>query len=118
MANPNRGQVALGDYILSFSINALCELEDLLDQPMMEIVAAMQAPDKMRMKTVRAMFWAALRDHHDDIDLHGAGLIVSELGMATAMAKVGEAFRLAFPTAKAGAEGKPPANPRQAKARK
>lgn len=116
MANPNRGQVALGDYILSFSINALCELEDLLDQSPMEIVASLQAPDKMRMKIVRAMFWAALRDHHNEIDLQRAGLIISELGMEAAMAKVGEAFRLAFPAAKAGAEGKRPANPRQAKA--
>ncbi len=117
MANPHRGQVSLGDYTLSFSVNALCELEELLDQPMMEIVAAMQAPDKMRMKTVRAMFWAALRDHHDDIDIHGAGAIVTDVGMTVAMSKVGEAFRLAFPTAKAGAEGKPKANPRPAKAR-
>ena len=117
MANPHRGQVSLGAYTLSFSINALCELEDLLDQPMAEIVAGMQSPEKMRMSTVRAMFWAALRDNHPAIDLEGAGLIVSELGMGAAMAKVGEAFRLAFPTAKAGAEGKPKANPRPAKAR-
>lgn len=118
MANPHRGQVSLGDYTLSFSINALCELEELLDKPMMEIVAAIQSPETMRMSTVRALFWAALRDHHDAIDLNGAGLIVSELGMKVAMAKVGEAFRLAFPEASTGGAGsKPKGNPRTAKAR-
>ena len=88
MANPHRGQVSLGDYTLSFSVNALCELEDLLDKPMMEIVAAIQTPETMRMSTVRALFWAALRDNHDEIDLAGAGLIVSEFGMKAAMAQI------------------------------
>ncbi|WP_411033841.1 hypothetical protein [Shinella sp. BYT-45] len=116
MANPHRGQVALGNYTLSFSVNALCELEDLLDKPMMEIVTAIQTPEKMRMNMVRALFWASLRDHHEEIDLKEAGQIVSDLGMKAAMAKVGEAFRLAFPEAGAGAEANGKQNPRRAKA--
>ncbi|MDW9877325.1 hypothetical protein GOC31_20850 [Sinorhizobium meliloti] len=116
MANPNRGSVALqvGDrvYTLSYSINALCELEDLLEKPVAEIVKAIQTPAELRMSSVRAIIWAGLQDHHEGLTVKEAGQIASEAGMQAALAKAGEAFRLAFP---APAEGGAKANPRKAK---
>lgn len=116
MANPNRGSVALqvGDraYTLSYSINALCELEELLDKPVASIIEAIQKPAELRMSSVRAIIWAGLQDHHQGLTVQEAGQIASEAGMQAAMSKVGEAFRLAFP---APAEGVPKANPQKAK---
>ncbi|WP_234897216.1 gene transfer agent family protein [Sinorhizobium medicae] len=64
MANPHRGSVAfnVGDraYTLSFSINAICELEELLGQPVPQIAATLNKPEEIRMTTVRALIWAAL----------------------------------------------------------
>lgn len=114
MANPLRGSVALqaGDraYALSFSVNAICELEAELDKPVAEIIASLQNPDQLRMGTVRALVWAALRDHHDEVSITDAGRLITDVGFKPAIAKVGEAIRLAFPEAK----GK--ANPRKAAA--
>ncbi len=102
MANPNRGGVAVrvGDdeWVFSFSINALCELEDLLDKPVAQIVVALGDPDNMRISNVRAMVWAALLDHHDGISLKEAGDVASKVGTMDCLEKVGKALELAFPT--------------------
>src|SRR5690606_10545533 len=114
MANPHRGSVALqvGDraYTLSFSVNAICELEDALGQPVAKIAADLNDPENVRMSTVRAIIWAALRDHHSEVDLKGAGEIATEAGIPACMEAIGKAFNLAFP------EEKEAARPRKAKA--
>ena len=111
MANPNRGGVAVrvGDdeWTFSFSINALCELEDLLDKPVARIVATLGDPDNMRISDVRAMVWAALLDHQDGISLKEAGDVASKVGTMVCLEEVGKALEIAFPTAKR--------NPRKAK---
>ena len=102
MANPNRGDVSVraGDdeWTFSFSINALCELEDLLDKPVAQIVVTLGDPDNMRISNVRAMVWAALLDHHDGISLKEAGDVASKVGTMDCLEKVGKALELAFPT--------------------
>lgn len=112
MANPQRGVVGLeaggATYQLSFSVNAICELEAELDKPVAEIIASLQTPEQLRMASVRALVWAALRDHHEELTIKDAGRIATEAGIGAAVQKVGEAIRLAFPEAK----GK--ANPRKA----
>ena len=114
MANPHRGSVALqvGDraYTLSFSVNAICELEDALGQPVAKIAAGLNDPENVRMSTVRAIIWAALRDHHSEVDFKGAGEIATEAGIPACMEAIGKAFNLAFP------EAKEDARPRKAKA--
>ncbi len=112
MANPNRGGVAVrvGDdeWTFSFSINALCELEDLLDKPVAQIVTALGDAENMRISDVRAMVWAALLDHQEGIDLKGAGDVASKVGTMDCLEKVGKALELAFPA-------KAATNPRKAK---
>ena len=101
MANPNRGGVSVrvGDdeWTFSFSINALCELEDLLDKPVAQIVATLSDPDNMRISNVRAMVWAALLDHHEDITLVEAGDVATKVGTSVCLEKIGKAVDLAFP---------------------
>lgn len=117
MANPLRGAVPLQvgglSYTLSFSINALCELETELDQPVAVIVKTIQNPEALRLNTVRSLVWAGLQDHHAGLSLAEVGLLISEAGLQPTITKVGEAFRLAFPQAKPE-KGKP-GNPRKAK---
>jgi hypothetical protein len=107
MANPSRGSVAfqVGEkaYTLSFSINALCELEAEMDQPVAKIAKSLEDPENVRMATVRALVWAALRDSHKEIDMKGAGDILEQAGMQECMDAIGKAFTLAFPEAKADA---------------
>lgn len=118
MANPHRGSVALqvGDraYTLSFSVNALCELEDHLGQPVAKIAETLNDPEAVRLTTVRALVWAALLDHHEDVDLRQAGHIATEATIPACMEAIGNAFHLAFPTP---AEAKEDARPQKAKTR-
>ena len=110
MANQNRGEVALsvGDqsYKLSFSVNALCELEDALDMPVSKIAELLNDGANLRLSIVRTVIWAALQDHHEGIELKQAGMIATEGGIPTVMNKIGEAFQLAFP--KGGNAPRPP----------
>lgn len=116
MANPHRGQVPLvageATYTLSMSINAMCTLEAHLGRPMGAIMADMLAmhgdPSRMSLTLLRAVLWAALRDHHA-VDEAGAGDILGEAGLPAALAGVTQAFTLAFPAKKAGSDARPPA---------
>jgi hypothetical protein len=118
MANPHRGEVALtvGDkaYTLSFGINAMCELEALLKRSIVEVALELEmvatAPTTLRMSTIRAVTWAALRDHHPSITEHEAGEIVGEAGFAKVMEVVLQAIHAAFPaSAGKGGGSRPPA---------
>lgn len=108
MANQNRGEVTFpaGDkeYKLSFSVNALCELEDALDMPVAKIGDLLNDPVNLRLSTVRTVIWAALRDHHEDIDIKEAGKLATDIPLV--MSKIGEAFQLAFP--QGGNDARPP----------
>ena len=113
MANPHRGQVSLvsgsATYILSFSVNALCALEEALDIPVSRIGTLMDDADNLRMSTMRAVVWSALQDHHEGLDEKAAGLIISAAGIGPTMQKIGEAFQLAFPKEAEATVGKPKA---------
>ena len=112
MANPNRGEVSVrvGDdeWKFSFSVNALCELEDCLDRPVPQIVASLGDTDNLRISDVRAIVWAALLDKHEGISLTEAGDVASKVGTLVCLEKVGKALDLAFPA-------KGSKNPRKAK---
>lgn len=112
MANPHRGGVDLkaGDavYTLSFSYNALCELEDAFDGlPVPQIAKKLNDPEHVSIKDVRRIVWAALRDHHSDVDLLGAGEVITAAGPAATMDAIGKAFSLAFPDAEASEDVRP-----------
>lgn len=114
MANPHRGEVALtvGDleYKLSFSINAICELEDALDMPVAKVAEALNDSASIRMSMIRTVVWAALRDHHEAVTVKEAGQIATDAGVPVVMEAIGKAFTLAFPEPEA--QGK--ANPQKA----
>lgn len=113
MANANKGEVSIECggkvYTLSFSVNAMCAVEDHFGgKPIGEIVAAMDGKKTVPMKTVRAMVWAGFQDHHDGMTLKQAGAIMSEVGIPAMIGKIGRAFELAFPAAEGGTGENPP----------
>jgi hypothetical protein len=112
MANSARGSVALqageNEYKISFSVNALCELEEAFDVNVQQIGAIFEQDASVR--DVRKLARCALSDHHPDLSEKDAGRVVSEAGIPAFMAAVQKAFQLAFPEAKGGE------NPPQAKA--
>lgn len=115
MANPHRGEVAISvgdrEYKLSFSVNAICELEDALDMPVSKIADSLNDAAGVRMSMVRTVVWAALRDHHEEVTVKEAGQIATDAGIPAVMEAIGRAFTLAFPD---GSEAKGKANPQKA----
>jgi tail tube GTA-gp10-like protein len=116
MANPHKGEVefTVGKkvYTLKFSINAMCELENALGGSVVDIANTLSDPSKMGVKTMRTVFWAGLRDHHEALDEIEAGRVMDELGLVEASQLVATAFAKAFPEAQA--PGPLPAPKRQA----
>lgn len=114
MSNSVRGSVALqaGDqaYTMSFSINALCELEDIFGMSASKFGKLFEDEDNVSMKHVRNLVMVGLHDHHPEVDAKAAGIIVGNAGLPECMAAIEKAFRLAFPEVKDGE------NPPKAKA--
>lgn len=108
MANAQRGEVRLShdgtDYTLRYDVNAICNLEDALDQPIGAVVESM-ADSNVSMRLVRAVFQAGLTP---SVSLDVAGRIMSDIGTGKVSEKIGKAFSLAFPEGDAS-EGKPKA---------
>jgi hypothetical protein len=100
LANRFKGEVAFeageASYTMRFSANALCELEDALEMGVNTVATQLANPESMRLKMVRVVFWAGLRDHHPDITLHQAGEIITDVSLTKAMGLVSRAFELAF----------------------
>lgn len=96
------------DYVLAFDVNAMCEVEYVLNLSTDQILRALMATPPLHI--VRALLWGGLRRHHADIDLIGAGGLIEAMGGAgPAMNKIGEALGSAFPDP----EGDEPARPRK-----
>lgn len=100
MANPHRGEVELkaGEktYTLSFTINAVCELEAALDKPLMDVVS-----DMGRLMTIRAVLWAGLRHHHK-VTLEEAGDVMQAAGAPATAEAINLALSRAFPQPEPG----------------
>lgn len=112
MANPIKGEVSFeagdGRYKLSYSTNALCELEEELDMNVNEISVIMRDPANFRMRMVRSVFWAGLLDHQPDMDIKAAGQVLTHIRPAEALDLIGRAFALAFPDVETGGAVRPP----------
>lgn len=130
MANPHRGEVAFeadgNSYTLRFSANAICELEEATGRGalslMMEFQALEQPRDakgkalpetpaaqaerlgRIKMTTVRALFWAMLRDRQPEITLREAGELIEAAGGLIGVANlIARTFELSQPEAPNGA---------------
>lgn len=112
MPNPHKGEVELkaGDatYVLRYSIDAICTLEDALDKGFPAIAEEMSVPANVRLSNLRQILLAGLREQQPDITLREAGeLIVLAGGAITVLGKIAEAFTAAFPEAEASGKKSP-----------
>lgn len=100
MANPHKGKVEFEidgkKYQLSFSANALAELEIELGIGMDDIGALLTDQKKVRIAHWRTMFFHALHDNHDDVDEKAATALFKQIEVADAISLVGKAYGLAF----------------------
>ena len=110
--NPNKGEIELkaGDkiYVLRYSIDAICSLEEKTGKSFPTLAAEMGDPNKFTVTLVRSMLHAGLADAQPDITLKEAGeIIIAAGGMVDVMNKVGEALQAAFPDAEASGTPRP-----------
>lgn len=107
MANPHRGEVGVTisgkPFTLVFTTNALCELEDAINRSAFaafgEILQATQNATVLRFSTLRAMLWAALRQHHAAVSLKEAGDLMEAAGIREVMGAMVKAMSAAMPQA-------------------
>ena len=108
MANSHRGHVEIEAdgkvYRLVFSTHALCCLEDVTGMSVSALGQQMADP---KISLLRSMVWAALRDHHGDVDMREAGAIMDAYGIGEIGEAVGRAFVLAFPQEEASDKARP-----------
>lgn len=116
MGNPIMGEVdfPVGDktYRLRLSVNAIIEVEDILDLGVIALAGMFNAPATLKAGHVRAVLWGALREHHPEIDLLGAGDIIADARLLPTIEHVGRAFQAAFPKT----EDKQPPSPKRGRA--
>lgn len=109
MANRNRGEVVfiVGERSLTlhFGANAIAEAETLLDKGIGELLLGLGDKSAVRIGTLRALLWAALRRHHKDIDLLKAGDLIDEAGAVAAGVAISEAITAALPALPAPEDG-------------
>lgn len=63
-------------YKLRLDFNAMAEFEDATGKEAFAVFAAFEN-GKASVKDMRAILWAGLREHHPDVDMKGAGAILS-----------------------------------------
>ncbi len=100
MANPFRGEASFEvdgkAYRTRFSWNAAAEYEDAAGMPLSDALLDI-AREKLSARSLRAMLWAGLQEHHTDVTLKGAGRLIDGMGRKEAQRVMGVALRYFFP---------------------
>jgi len=109
MPNKEKGEIEFAckgkTYILKFDFNAFCELEELLDKPIFDILTGLQE-NKSGMREIRKFFLAGLAEVFQsrkpiEEKLKEVGRIIQEIGgLAKANGLILEAVSASFPDAK------------------
>jgi hypothetical protein len=106
MANKVRGEIAAdfegGKINLILSTNAICELEDAANRPITALLDEVGDPARVRMKTVRLLFWALMLDERPDATVADAGRLIDGL-RGNHDRIMTDAILAAFPDAQEGA---------------
>ena len=100
MANPHKGKVEFEidgkKYLLSFSANALAEMEIALGISMDEVRVLLLDEKRVRIAHWRTMFLCALQDNDENIDEKAARALFKQLDIADAINLIGKAYGVAF----------------------
>jgi hypothetical protein len=99
MANPNRGEIEYQcdgtTYKLSLSTNALAELQELTGMNPTKIGRALE-PENYSVPIIKAVFWAALRDHQPKITMDDAANLLRHQTLNETAAIIGKLFERTF----------------------
>lgn len=115
MSNPHKGEVSFKagekEYILSFSANALVEIEEVLGFDFNDLIEKFKSKD-IKLADMRVVFWQGLLDHHEELTLDDAKKILKRLRPAEMGDLIGKAFVASMPPApESGASPQEPGEP-------
>ncbi len=79
---------------LRYDLNALCELEDRFDKPIMEILSGIG--EKMSIKLVRTLVWAGLIHEDEELTEKQVGTMVDMSNIMEVQEKLTEALSTSF----------------------
>lgn len=92
-----KGEARIGEHVLKFGINQLCDIEAAFEgKSAVEVFQGMG--DNPSMTTLRQIFAIGL-----GVEQVEAGAIIDDVGFSAATAALGQAFEAAFPDAKGDA---------------
>lgn len=104
-------------YVLQFTFEALESIEQETGESIEAVFTRIQDPTKRRLRDVRIMVYAALREHHPEITMRLAGELILAAKTDAVYVALQRAAELAFPTeAEPGSEGRPTEPPAAAPA--
>lgn len=100
MSNPLRGEATFEidgvQYRLRFTWNAAVEYEEIAGRPLSDALLDV-AREKLSAKSLRAMVWAGLQEHHPQVSLAETGKLIDQLGRREAARLMGVALQYYFP---------------------
>ena len=100
MSNPHRGEASFEvegkAYRVRFSWNAAAEYEEAAGKPLSDALFDI-ARERLSARSLRAMLWAGLQEHHQDVTLKEAGRLIDKMGRKEAQRVMGVALRYFFP---------------------
>ena len=100
MGNPLRGEATFEvdgkQYRVRFSWNAAAEYEEAAGKPLSDALFDI-ARERLSARSLRAMLWAGLQEHHQDVTLKEAGRLIDKMGRKEAQRVMGVALRYFFP---------------------
>lgn len=117
MANKARGEIGVEvggkHYTLRPTFDSLCELEDLLDLELDQLLIAI---NHGRLSSIRTVVWALLQDEHAEEfkALRDAGKFIERVGVDKMVGLLGELFGINFPAQEAGTSTANPPKARRA----
>lgn len=104
MANIHRGEVSLDAggrvYTLRLSVNALCDLEGVVQRPATAAIADLVDAGKganVDFRLARAVIWAAMLGNSPGATLEDAGELIEAAGLGPVMESIGKMITAAFP---------------------
>ena len=100
MGNPHRGEASFEvdgtAYRVRYSWNAAAEYEEAAGKPLSDALFDI-ARERLSARSLRAMLWAGLQEHHQDVTLKDAGRLIDKMGRKEAQRVMGVALRYFFP---------------------
>ena len=110
MSNQFRGEASFEvegkAFRVRFSWNAAAEYEEAAGKHLSDALFDI-AREKLSARSLRAMLWAGLQEHHADVTVKDAGRLIDKMGRKEAQRVMGVALRYFFPELETAQEKDP-----------